>query len=1448
MAKGLPTSKRRRRWRWAAVAAVLVAAAAFAVTLLPGLLPDEALRAEVEAALAARLGRAVTLESASLGWDDGLACRGLVVAGAEGETEPFARARRLQVRFAATDAVAALWGRDVPVRLARIEGLEVRLARGPDGRWNVPGPLTEEWDPNLRAVQVVDGRVTVETPARGRTLTLTSVAASVGSLATTGQGYVTFSAEVSGPGEASGRVAVTASLASLTAPPETAAGSVKVEWEDVASPEAWAGVVAGRAVAHVAEGTSGRVAATFDHGAWSAEGAVEAYRLAPDAPLPHAATLDHAVVGFQVSRGAGEASPYRLALVSLSVPGLNVRVSGEIRPREGAGPEVDVRGDGTIAWDQLGQSFGPLARAAEGLDRLGGEAQLELEVVPAGEGAHRARGTVDLTATEAALRRVLCKEPGQPLRIDFTALVPRGAGPVELERLDVATAAGRFAATARLPRAGDGTIEPAGASVRVRADLGHVERLLDLAPCLAGPLGRAAAEGAVRATLEARPVDGPEEAWRIDLEADLTGARLGLAPPASGEEAGNEGESVGAVRALSPTKEAGVEARLAATGLLAANGRSLECREAVLALGGGEVRWSGAASFSSGAAPRAAFEGTLHLAKVDALLGGLGRDAPVAGDLAATLKGGIAEAKLTASLGLVLTEVTVEAPPYLVKPAGRELAASLDVAWLLEAPYFLDLEATVRAPGAVVTASSHSQFEVSAADRADEASGGSTFTARSGAVTRVKVDAEVSDLEAAMALAPAVRERLDGRARGAARVVADVFTIPNQLRVSAEVDLAGADLDLGRLLVKEAGTPLEVSVSADARPALGAEGRLLACEAAASARLGRSTTSVTGTLRVAPPAGAVVLSPKDLGALVRESLLKVQADWHHGPVLARAVPWLAPLYARCPLEGPTSLRATFEGTPYAGRLEVDLAADDCRIAHRERAAETGDFCLGPLKEAGTPLGLHLEARFGQVPGELVVDTVRVELGEAEAAAAGRFFFDDPRLTSLAPPTAWMVRAKGRAPKLDALFAALPASLESLRPRGGARLEIEAAGDPFGVGVRSCNLTLEDVAVEWLGRTVHVSGPLDYDGRRLATEGLDVRVGGSDVRFVGYVTDPADAPVGTVFLRGERMVVEEVRATLTEAAAHLAREAPEPDPAARKVAEGMARRLRRALARAEVRGDVAFEEVELHVAPLEATYDLSDFTADVRLVEKRLAVPKLACAVNHGTVTGELDIDFAVSPPVLTVAYYARDLKARENMKPFIEQTFPDMHVDGTLSQRETKRQALAAGSHAVGRGETVLTDGVLQGPGAPDYIAGLFPGLKLTTYRFKTMSNVFELEADGTVQNRMIFDGTAYDIYLFGHTRADGRFHYTLGVDLSVSLGSTVWSRTLDQGKIPLMHYTGRIVGTEYAERHIRYVLPHELAFDVFVKRNLLVQLIQSLGREPPDFTKLPRPPEDPEP
>ena len=81
----------------------------------------------------------------------------------------------------------------------------------------------------------------------------------------------------------------------------------------------------------------------------------------------------------------------------------------------------------------------------------------------------------------------------------------------------------------------------------------------------------------------------------------------------------------------------------------------------------------------------------------------------------------------------------------------------------------------------------------------------------------------------------------------------------------------------------------------------------------------------------------------------------------------------------------------------------------------------------------------------------------------------------------------------------------------------------------------------------------------------------------------------------------------------------------------------------------------------------------------------------------------------------------------------------------------------------------------------------------MNQYRFNRMVSKFEDKGNGDVDNQMTFYGKDYNVYIFGTTRADGRIQYTAGVDLALSLGLKESSQPL--GKLPMMYYTGRIVG-----------------------------------------------------
>ena len=1469
---------RHRSWRTAARLVVLVAlVGVLAALLAPTLLPSSVVRHGVAKALAARLGRPVTVEWARFSWQRGLDARGIRVAagGAAAPGALLAKADRLVVRFHPLDAPAAAIGADVPIETVRLEGLEVWLAVDQADAWRAQGagsgrPL------EARTIQVIEGTFHVENRRLGRSVDLTHVGATVGQLATTGRGYVNLTAGL--PGRPQGRLVVTASLSSLDfTQPERLSGSLKAEWDGVDWPGTLAAVVAEPCFVNCVGLTSGRLSATFGRGQWNVEGAIEANGLAlgspggaggapakteggpPVAPgaaaaeaePPCAVAFDRAVLGFQMRR-ADPQKPIDLNLVRFSARGVNLQLSGTLQPDGPKGPEAALHMTGALDWAPLAESVALLRRVTERFEELGGGADLGVDITHGPEGI-QVVGGADLAGTKANWPDVLRKEAGRPLRVDVDAKVSTDPAVPSVARVELAGEAGRLRADCRIPHApaaDDPAAKPAPTTVNLRAAVKDLESARSLYPVLNRLLGPIRTAGPLEVALDltGQPPAAAADpvVWAFQVHADLTQAALSFG-----------GASGKPVRAPFVVDGGGTVAPAASE----VNLERLQVRldQATLQWAGtGRVRWPDDARKALGGR----FEGALDVRRIEAAGAVLAPDRfpadapPLAGSAKLTVRADLADDRLTGTLGADLTQAAVRIPRYFDKPAGPPAVATWEGAWQMGDVHRLDGILRVTLPGGRLLVKGQSEVRLQASPEgqapppvlaAGEASalgpGGRRLTVGLAPEDSLQVHAEVADLERAIALSPLLVERLKGyRASGAAEGTLVLTMHPKTVRVGGSLDLTAASLDLAGAFVKPPDMPLRITLALDLLPPEDQDTVRLQLDNL-EARLGESVARVAGRADLVPPASvAGVGSVAQALAMLSEAQLSVDARLDHGPPLRQAMPWLEPFYARCAVEGTTRLAVGFSGTAIRGNVHVDLDATACRFL------EPGSLA----KPAGTPATVTLDARYGDVPGELVLDRLEMKLADAEARASGRLLFDDPRLPTLVPPTAWSLHAEGRVPDVGRLASLFPAQVAAFKPAGGLAFDVRAAADPFGAGIEGLDLVATQARFEWLGRPVSLDGRLSYDGNRLATEGMHFVVGKSDVTLVAYVTDPYEAPTGSVLVRGKTLALEEVLDLLTQTHARLAPEAAAPKGSgaeAPALPPAAVRRLRGLLARAQVSVDIDLDRVTLTVPQWQTTYDLAGFGAEGRQSGNRFVVPRFRCALDEGEVTGQIVLDFRPAVPVLSFAFSAEDLRMSDNLRPFVDRTFPGMQVFGTVSTWQTLTQELAEGAIGVGHGETVLVDGLMVGPAAPDYVTALFPGLALSEYRFNKMSNVYRNLKNGDVENRMIFDGRAYDVYIFGTTHPEGRdvsrTDYTLGVDLSVSLGSKVWSRELDQGKIPLLTYTGRIVGNQYAEQNVSYVLPHQLAWDVFVRRNLVIQLIKSLGRKPPDLERPPVGPDE---
>jgi len=246
-----------------------------------------------------------------------------------------------------------------------------------------------------------------------------------------------------------------------------------------------------------------------------------------------------------------------------------------------------------------------------------------------------------------------------------------------------------------------------------------------------------------------------------------------------------------------------------------------------------------------------------------------------------------------------------------------------------------------------------------------------------------------------------------------------------------------------------------------------------------------------------------------------------------------------------------------------------------------------------------------------------------------------------------------------------------------------------------------------------------------------------------------------------------------------------------------------------LVASELSGSGTVEVAEVHTSALTAR----DIQAAWRLRDG--AVHLEVCRA--GVAGGQFDaagtrVSLDRWPVSYSLVYQATGLEPTPSTAALISQRFPGLSfsgrmtdaaaVDGVFSlDRQTRLESLS------GRTHTELTEGTLVGPlPVPDHIRGLFPQLNLSTYHFSKMTNETTIER-GVFHNKMTFEGATH-IYIDGTTDAQGNINYELGLSLARTMTVGV---TPDVARVPLMEFTGRIVGTEFVDRQGSYISPPEL-------------------------------------
>ncbi len=245
----------------------------------------------------------------------------------------------------------------------------------------------------------------------------------------------------------------------------------------------------------------------------------------------------------------------------------------------------------------------------------------------------------------------------------------------------------------------------------------------------------------------------------------------------------------------------------------------------------------------------------------------------------------------------------------------------------------------------------------------------------------------------------------------------------------------------------------------------------------------------------------------------------------------------------------------------------------------------------------------------------------------------------------------------------------------------------------------------------------------------------------------------------------------------------------------------------------------------------AEFNLQQIDFDSQLTSASLT-GRFSAAVNGGRLGGELSILFDKPGVPLIYRHEALDLIADENLVPLVSQVFPDMTVEGTVTDSRSITVYILGGKDLPQfpqeQGTTILRKGMIVGPAAPHWVTYWFPKLSLSKYPFQVAHNVFSKDPkDGRTTNDMVFLGQGrHHLYITGTTNADNTTNYTLGVDLP--LGFTLEQRhTWKPGRVPLLSYTGQIVDHKWGRQTVNFTWPTRAAWDILIKNNALRTLIE---------------------
>ncbi|NIA21380.1 MAG: hypothetical protein GWP05_05300, partial [Anaerolineaceae bacterium] len=1410
----------------------------------------------------------VRVEDCSLGWFSGLRVGRLRVASASGSLEePLLSINGLHLKYQPWELIGALTAERPNLGRAVIEWVSIRVVRDPGGKLDLLKSTAPA--PDFESIKVLDGMVYLLDLQAGTQRYVSQLRVKVGRLSRSEKAYVTGSGRLHFPavpkdgqspvaeGEAipqeedlipSGVISLSGMLDHFDL--NNVAGIIggcDIEWKDV---NVGYFLPQGRAPAGLLPAidapTGGQVTLAIDEADLiEVEGSVSASQLIVKAPGGQKrVNLGHLTVGFigSYNKASGDA---KFKPVQVSGAGSAVRVSGELHRAADGAWNGELKVGGTLSWAPLKEGLPPLGEVLAPVAVATGTAKIEdLTITVADSVARLKAGSINLDRTEVMWKPWFEKPSNRRARLKVDARIDLAARDIQYAEVlllvgdEVETGGKKFAAEVSLAaRTGTAAADKgeseagrsAGRKLTIDLEVPEVALLSRHMPAAALLVEKLQATGTLAAQVT---VWADTDDLAVSAKVDGNGLSL------------RKGAGAGKPRGKFLAAE--VRGRLKGP-----QGRP-EFNFAELRLEDGTVTWRGNLSLRPGDGdkpPRTVFSGRLDARGVQQwvrllrpFLSWKGLSLALVGNLQCDLEGYVDGREFFLDLQADAARASIELNKsakaraatgrLMVKPLGEPAGGQVTAVYLFGQDRLLLKrfvahlgDSTIMLKGRIDEAK-----KLVMSDRPDHA----PPCELQAEVTSDSVDKLLDNLPSLESLVRAYGVGGGLRWRGS-------VSIGERTRVTSLLDLTDTVYTVPGELTKTAG--LKQTIGLDVHWPSDSPDKVTELTVAKLAAVtGSSKVDLGGLVSVDREVLASPASPAALRHAVRSVDLRGRVNLIQGDSLRRYSRLWRRWSQRYDIEGSASAALQVSGTRDGGRIHfvVDGTAASFQYGMRASAGGPGEsrmarFLFGEAtrKPAGTRARVELTLKTTEMAGEMALEGAILDVADTHLTCSGTIYAKGRLPGSLSDVNGYVLRLEGKSAQLARLAQLLPMpGLRRLDPQGGVEFSVDVAGDPYSFELRDGKFIFDKAHLKYRGSVISIDGRLAVGRRRLTADGLSVAVGESSIVLAADIARPFNAPKGRLALTGEYLDLDKVLKTfgieqIDQSRPIIGIPAFWPPTA-------------RLLGRMEVSGHLAFDRLKW-TDDKSVHYDWSAFASDFRLADGQLVADRFKAVMLGGVVIGRVAADFREANPWLKVGYDARNLKAGPGLTALVKRQFPSLTIQGAGNSTYQARQRMFATAeqfnYPVGLTRFEALDGTIVGPVAPQWLAALFPGLKLSRYAFRKMESITRLRADGRAESDMLFDGVPYSLYIAGYTEADGTARYSLGVDLFNSLQGDEAARSLEQGRIPMLYFTGKIVGSEWGDQRVDYKLAPDVAYDLFLRRNLFFKILSVAGeKRRPDF------------